>query len=108
MPERSTTAYAAARRPAARRVPLIALRRVPIHRFACPAPPATARSAVAVPCLELIIPRARLAELFEDLLAAHVQHLRLSIEAGPPTHLNKDHPGLRRYLLDQADLLESR
>jgi len=68
--------------------------------------------AVAVPCLELIIPRARVAELleelFEELLAAHVQHLRLSIEAGPPTHLNKDHPGVRQYLLDQADLPEGR
>lgn len=68
----------------------------------------TDEPAVAVPCVELIIPRARVAELFEDLLAAHMQHLRLSIEAGPPGHLNKDHPGLRRYLLDQADLLESR
>ena len=59
--------------------------------------------AIAVPCVELLIPRARVEGLSDMLLAAHKEHLRLSIEAGPPTPLNKHHPGLRRYLLEQAD-----
>jgi hypothetical protein len=59
----------------------------------------------AVPSVQLIIPRPRVQELFEELAEAHREHLKLSIAAGPPTHLNKHHTGLRRYLLDQADLL---
>jgi hypothetical protein len=33
------------------------------------------------------------------------EHLALSLAAGPPTHMNKHHPELRQYLLDQANLL---
>lgn len=61
--------------------------------------------ATAVPSVQLVIPRSRVDELFEELADAHGEHLKLSIAAGPPTHLNKHHAGLRQYLLDQADLL---
>jgi hypothetical protein len=56
----------------------------------------------AVPCLQLAIPRERVAEIYDELLAAHREHLHLSLAAGAPTHLNKHHDELRGYLLDQA------
>lgn len=59
----------------------------------------------AAPSVQLVIPRSRVEELFEELAEAHREHLKLSIAAGPPTHLNKHHPGLRQYLLAQADVL---
>lgn len=59
----------------------------------------------AIPSVQLVIPRSRVGELFEELAEAHREHLQLSIAAGPPTHMNKHHAGLRQYLLDQADLL---
>lgn len=58
-----------------------------------------------VPSVQLAIPRVRVDALFDDLAKAHHEHLRLSIAAGPPTHSNKHHAGLRQYVLDQADLL---
>ena len=65
----------------------------------------TFEPAKAVPCLQLAIPRTELEPLYEQLVPAHREHLMLSIEAGPPTHMNKHHPGLRAYLLEQADAL---
>jgi hypothetical protein len=62
--------------------------------------------AKAVPCVQIAVPRPEVEAMFADLLEAHVEHLRLSLAAGPPTHLDKHHPGLRRYLLEQADLLD--
>ncbi|HEY3188638.1 MAG TPA: hypothetical protein VGJ70_14250, partial [Solirubrobacteraceae bacterium] len=65
----------------------------------------TLDSANAVPCIQVAVPRGRVDELFDELLRAHREHLKLSMDAGPPTHLNKHHPELRQYLLDQADRL---
>jgi len=61
--------------------------------------------AKAILSVQLAIPRTRVDDLFEDLLPAHREHLALSLAAGPPTHMNKHHPELRQYLLDQANLL---
>lgn len=65
----------------------------------------TFEPAKAVPCVQVVLPRDQVAALYDELLPAHVEHLRLSLAAGPPTHLNKHHPGLRQYILDQADPL---
>ena len=66
----------------------------------------TGDPANAVPCVELLIPRPALAPLLDELIVAHCEHLKLSLEYAPPTHLNKHHAGLRRYLLDQSELLD--
>jgi hypothetical protein len=58
--------------------------------------------ATAVPCVEVAVPRDKLDSLAGPLLAAHEQHLRLSLAAGPPAHLRSHHQGLRRYLLEQG------
>ena len=58
--------------------------------------------ATIVPCVEVAVPRAKLDALAGPLLAAHEQHLRLSLAAGPPTHLRSHHQGLRRYVVEQA------
>ncbi len=67
-----------------------------------------ATPAKAVPCVEVLVPRAAVDELFDELLAAHVEHLKLSLEVAPPTHQNKHHPGLRAHILDRADALPPR
>lgn len=66
----------------------------------------TGEPAKAVPCVELFIPRSSLGSLLDDLIPAHREHLHLSLEYAPPTHLNKHHEGLRRYLLEQSERLK--
>lgn len=60
-------------------------------------------TAKALPSLELAIPRVAVEGLFDALLAVHVEHLRLSLATGAPTHLNKHHPALRRAIVSAAD-----
>lgn len=56
--------------------------------------------ATEVPSVQVAVPRSRLDSLAGPLLAAHEQHLRLSLAAGPPADLRSHHQGLRRYLLE--------
>jgi hypothetical protein len=65
----------------------------------------TLEPAKAVPCVQIVLARGRVEELYDDLVAAHRQYVPLSVEFGPPTHLNKHNPALRAYLLEQADAL---
>lgn len=67
----------------------------------------TGEPAKAVPCVELLIPRSKLVSLLDDLIAAHREHLHLSLEYAPPTHLNKHHEGLRHYVLEQSARLDA-
>jgi len=66
----------------------------------------TGEPAKAVPCVELLIPRTALDPLLDELVVVHREHLKLSLAYAPPTHLDKHHAGLRRYLLEQSELLE--
>lgn len=59
--------------------------------------------ATVVPCVEVAVPRDKLESLAGPLLAAHEQHLGLSLAAGPPAHLRSHNQALRRYLLEQGD-----
>lgn len=59
----------------------------------------------AVPCLQLVVPRDRVDPLYDELLVAHTDHLKLSLAFGPPTHMKKHNPGLRDYILEQAAAL---
>jgi tetratricopeptide (TPR) repeat protein len=59
----------------------------------------------AVPCIQVALPRPAVEGLYDALLDAHIEHLRLSLAAGQPTHLNKHHPALRAYIVEQGRLL---
>ena len=65
-------------------------------------PPPSVRSSLTVG-----VPRPAVETMFDALLASHVKHLSASIDAGPPTHLNKHDPKLRQFLLDEADRLQA-
>jgi hypothetical protein len=65
----------------------------------------TLDEANAIPSVQLALPRPAVEGLYDLLLEAHVEHLRASLAAGPPTHLAKHSPAVRRYLLEQADAL---
>ncbi len=55
-----------------------------------------------LPSVQVAVPRNKLDRLAGPLLAAHEQHLHLSLAAGPPSHLRSHNQGLRRYLLEKG------
>lgn len=58
--------------------------------------------ATELPSVQVAVPRSKLDALAGPLLAAHEQHLQLSLAAGPPAHLRSHNQGLRRYLLERG------
>lgn len=63
----------------------------------------------AVPnALNVAVPRAVVGSFIDELFAPHVEHLKESIDWGPPTHLHEHDPSLMRYLLAEADRINNR
>lgn len=56
-------------------------------------------AAKAVPCVQLAVPRAKVAELHDLLMPAHIENLKLSLEYAPPTHAHKHSEPLRQAIL---------